>query len=55
MPYSIRKDGDKYDVIKKSTGETVSTHTSHRKAVKAVKAIYAHEHSEGKQHNWFRH
>jgi len=49
MPYTIRKAGDKYKLMKKDTGETVSTHDSRSSAMSQMKAIYANEGAAAKK------
>lgn len=44
MPYSIRKRGNKYEIIKKDTGEVVGRSTSRAKAEASVRARMAGEH-----------
>jgi hypothetical protein len=43
MPYSIRKSGGKYKIIKKKTGKTVGTSSNKNDAMKAIAARYAAE------------
>lgn len=48
MPYSIRKHGDKYDIIKKDTGKKVGTSDSRAKAEASIRARYAGENKKKK-------
>lgn len=43
MPYTVRKQGNKWQIIKKTTGEVVGTSTSKAKAQASVRARYAGE------------
>jgi hypothetical protein len=43
VPYSIRKAGSGYAVVKKDSGKTVAKHTSKAKAQAQIRAIYANE------------
>lgn len=49
MPYAIRKQGDKYALVKKDTGEKVSMHDSRASAMGQMKAIYANEGAAAKK------
>ena len=44
MPYSIRKSGSKYQIVRKDTGKVVGTSTSLSKAKASVRARLAGEH-----------
>lgn len=41
MPYSIKKAGNKYVVVKKSDGKILGHHSSKEKAQRQIAAIYA--------------
>lgn len=41
MPYEIKKDGNKWALVNKHTGELKSYHASKEMAQKAIAAIYA--------------
>ena len=41
MPYSIKKQGDKWVKVKKDTGEVVSHHDTKEKALASIRAYYA--------------
>lgn len=43
MPWKVKKQDDKYVVVKKESGEVVGTHDTHREARQQVKALYAQE------------
>jgi hypothetical protein len=44
MPYKIVKRGNKFAIVKKSTGETVGTSTSRAKAESSARARMGAEH-----------
>lgn len=43
MPYLIKKQGDKYCVVKKDGGKTIACHKTKADAKKQIAAIYANE------------
>lgn len=43
MPYSVRKQGAKWEIVKTSTGKVVGTSTSKTKAQASVRARYLAE------------
>ncbi len=43
MPYLIKKQGNKWKIIKKTTGQTVGTSNSKEKAQASIRARYANE------------
>jgi hypothetical protein len=42
MPWSVRKDGDRWAIVKSNTGEVVGYSDTYEKAMAAVRARYAH-------------
>ncbi len=50
MSWKISHEGNKYKVVKESTGKVVGTHSSHAKAVAQMRALYANT-SEMEQHS----
>jgi hypothetical protein len=40
MPYDMQRRGNRWVVIKKTTGEVVGTHPNRRKAKKHLSALY---------------
>ncbi len=50
MPWKILHEGDKYKVVKESTGKVVGTHSSHANAAAQMRALYANT-SEMEQHS----
>lgn len=53
MPYLIRKRDDKFYVINKGNGQTLSQHDNYKQAVKSVKARYANE-RKNEWPQWYR-
>jgi len=49
MPYALKKNGDKWQVVKKDDGHVMGTHDSKQKASNQIKAIYANEGKEKKK------
>jgi hypothetical protein len=49
MPYSVRKNGSKWQIVKKDTGEVVGTSSSKEKANASVRARYASENKPKKK------
>lgn len=47
MPYSIRRSGSKYQIVKKDTGKVVGTSDSRAKAQASIRARYAGEGGTG--------
>jgi len=43
MPWILRKKGNKYQIIKKTTGEVVGTSDSKSKGQASIRAMYASE------------
>jgi hypothetical protein len=43
VPYSIRKSGSKYQIVKKDTGKVVGTSDTREKAQASIRARYAGE------------
>lgn len=43
MPYSVRKSGSKYQIVRKTDGKVVGTSTSKAKAQASIRARYAGE------------
>lgn len=43
MPYRIKKQGNKYAVIKQDDGKVMGVHVSEKKAKAQVRALYASE------------
>lgn len=43
MPYSIRKRGTKFEIVRKDTGKVVGTSTSRAKAQASIRARHAGE------------
>lgn len=41
MPWEIKKQGERYCVVKKGSGETVKCHPMRADAVKHLRALYA--------------
>ncbi|MFA5626133.1 MAG: DUF2188 domain-containing protein [Thiohalomonadaceae bacterium] len=46
MPYKVKRQGDKWVVVKKDSGKVVSHHATKEKAQSAIRAIYANEKEE---------
>ena len=44
MPYSVRKQGDKYITYNKETGDVKGKHDSREKAMKQMRLLYMVEH-----------
>jgi len=42
MPWTVKKSGNKWAIVKKTTGKTVGISTSKAKANASVRARYAH-------------
>jgi len=45
-PYAVRKSGNKFQVVKKSTGEVRGTHATKEKALRQFRLL------EGVEHGW---
>ena len=43
MPYIIRKNGDKYEIVKEDTGKVVGHSDTKEKAQASIRARYANE------------
>lgn len=41
MPWQIKKNGDNYQVVKKSDGKVVGTHPTHKAAIQQIHALHA--------------
>ncbi len=41
MPFAVRKRGNKWVVISKSSGRVLGTHKTKKKAIKQLRAVYA--------------
>jgi len=46
MPWTVKKVGSKYQVVKKDDGKVVGTHGSRTQAIQHMKALYANTKEE---------
>jgi hypothetical protein len=42
MPWDIKRDGNKYKVVKRADGKVVGTHDSYKQATKQLAALHIH-------------
>lgn len=47
MPYEVKKNGEKWDVVNSDTGEVKATHDEKEEAERQVRLLEAVEHDEG--------